>query len=301
MADIASPWALVVVVKESEPPPNAAEAPLPGSVNVTLALATLFPFASKTLAISGMEKGLPVGTDWPPPEYTAMPAGGSGRFVRLKLALKVPLIAVITNDPTVELAVNVGAVAMPDASVVTVAEAAKVPLAPAAGAVKVTLWPAIALLDASVRRRERALANAAPAMALCPLPLTIVKFASEPLRLVRLKLRLRAPVEAVTAYEPRVPLAVNAGAVATPDVFVLTVADDANVPLAPEAGGVNVTPTPLSGFPNWSVTFSANATANAVPAAALWLSPDTIVIRPGDPAVLVTISPVLSESAEAVT
>ena len=43
--------------------------------------------------------------------------------------------------PAVPLAVKAGAVAIPDALVVAVADPAKVPLAPVLGAVKVTVTP----------------------------------------------------------------------------------------------------------------------------------------------------------------
>ena len=64
-------------------------------------------------------------------------------------------------------------------------------------------------------------------------------------------------------------MAVNAGAVATPEEFVLTVALPENVPLAPEPGAANVTEIPLAGFPNVSVTAACSAVANAVPTVAL--------------------------------
>ena len=66
---------------------------------------------------------------------------------------------------------------------------------------------------------------------------------------------------AVTLKLPAVVLAVNAGAVAIPDAFVVIVADPLNVPLAPVTGAVNVTITPLTGLPKESVTTTCRAVA----------------------------------------
>jgi hypothetical protein len=66
---------------------------------------------------------------------------------------------------------------------------------------------------------------------------------------------------AVTVYWPALLLAVNVGAVATPCPFVLAVAvftPEANVPLAPLVGAVNVTSTPFTAFPPASVTNTCN-------------------------------------------
>ena len=57
---------------------------------------------------------------------------------------------------------------------------------------------------------------------------------------------------AVTVYDPNVLLAVKVGAVATPSALVAAVAEfplPAKVPLAPLAGAVKVTLTPLTGSP----------------------------------------------------
>ena len=73
-------------------------------------------------------------------------------------------------------------------------------------------------------------------------------------------------VVAVRAYDPVMPLAVNVGAVATPNVLVMAVAVlvpvVANVPEAPLAGAVNVTVAPLTRFPSMATVavMAANAT-----------------------------------------
>jgi hypothetical protein len=62
-------------------------------------------------------------------------------------------------------------------------------------------------------------------------------------------------------------LAVNAGEVATPLELVAAVATfvaPAKVPLAPEAGAVNVTVTPLTGFESLSTTVATRGLVNAV-------------------------------------
>jgi len=85
------------------------------------------------------------------------------------------------------LAVNVGAVAIPLASVITeavAAPAAKVPLAPLAGAVNVTLAPDTALPPLSVTAAFKA-ANAVLMTTLCGVPELAVMLAGALPRLVR--------------------------------------------------------------------------------------------------------------------
>ena len=71
--------------------------------------------------------------------------------------------------------------------------------------------------------------------------------------------------EATTLYEPVVPFAVKAGAVAMPAALVVAVAvgDPLKLPLAPLAGAVKVTVTPAIGLLVPSVTFAASCVANA--------------------------------------
>jgi hypothetical protein len=164
--------------------------------------------------------------------------------------------------------VNVAEVATPLAFVVAVlTPPAKVPLAPLAGAVKVTTTPLTGLFPASVTAAIRAAANAVLIVALCGVPLVAVTLAAGPAVLVKAKFADVAPVAlATTLYgPPAVALAVNATEVATPEAFVVAVlTPPANVPLAPEAGGVNVTTTPLTGLFPESVTVATNGAANAV-------------------------------------
>src|SRR5437899_2155901 len=90
---------------------------------------------------------------------------------------------------------------------------------------------------------------------------------------VRLKLAVDAKPLTLptTVYAPAVVLAVSAGAVAWPLLFVtaVAVADDPNIALAPVDGAVNVTVTPLTPFPEASVTVACSAVANDAPTEAL--------------------------------
>ncbi len=80
-------------------------------------------------------------------------------------------------------------------------------------------------------------------------------------------------------------MAVNTADVATPLAFVVAVlTPPANIPLAPLAGGVNVTTTPLTALPPLSFTVATKGAANAVLMAALWGVPlvaATLAAGPG--------------------
>jgi hypothetical protein len=88
------------------------------------------------------------------------------------------------------------------------------------------------------------------------------------------------------------PLAVNAGEVATPLALVVAVlVPPAKVPLAPVwAGAVKVTVTPLAGDP-FDVTVATSGLVNAVPTVALCPPPLVAVIAMvgGTPAVFVRL------------
>jgi hypothetical protein len=86
-------------------------------------------------------------------------------------------------------------------------------------------------------------------------------------------------------------LAVKAGAVAIPLLFVvaLAVADPLKLPLAPLPGAVNVTVTPLTALPPESFTVACKAVAKVVPSVALWGVPEVAVMLVAAPAVLVRL------------
>ena len=87
------------------------------------------------------------------------------------------------------------------------------------------------------------------------------------------------------------PLAVKAGAVATPLALVTTlaVADPLNFPVAPLAGAVNVTVAPLTGLPPLSVTKACNGVANTVLIGAVCGVPPFAWVPATPPVVLVKL------------
>src|SRR5260370_1137003 len=101
------------------------------------------------------------------------------RLVSAKFAEVAPgaLATTLYGPPAVALAVNVAAVATPLPFVVAVVDAvpfANVPLAPLAGAVKVTTTPLIGLFEASFTVACRGVANAVLTVALCGVPAVAV-------------------------------------------------------------------------------------------------------------------------------
>ena len=87
-------------------------------------------------------------------------------------------------------------------------------------------------------------------------------------------------------------LAVNVEAEARPlplVVAVVVMVPFANVPLAPLAGAVKVTTTPLSGFPPLSLTSACKFVANAAVTVALWFDPALAVTEAGGPDKLVRL------------
>jgi hypothetical protein len=82
-------------------------------------------------------------------------------------------------------------------------------------------------------------------------------------------------------------LAVKTADVATPDAFVVAVlTPPANVPLAPLAGAVNITITPLTKFPPESLTVTTSGVEKAVLMVVLCGVPLVVVIDDGIPTVL---------------
>jgi hypothetical protein len=111
---------------------------------------------------------------------------------------------------------------------------------------------------------------------------------------VRLKVRAGNPVRTpFTLYgPPTVVLAVKVEVVALPFASVTSVSvfvPFANVPLAPEAGAVNVTEAPATGFPYTSTTFATRGSANAESSSVLWGVPLPTEIESGGPEVFDTL------------
>jgi hypothetical protein len=167
---------------------------------------------------------------------------------------------------------------------------ANAPLAPLAGGVKVTTTPLTGLLPESVTVTTNGFANAVLIAVLCGVPPVAVNLAAAPEVFVRTKFAEVAPVAlATTLYgPPAVAFAVNAADVATPLAFVVAVlTPPAKVPLAPLAGGVNVTTTPLTGLLPESVTVATRGAPKAVLIAALWGVPLVAATLAAEPALLV--------------
>src|SRR5215472_6308295 len=268
VAEVATPLAFVVAV--FTPPANVPLAPDAGGVNVTTTpLTGLLPL-SVTVATNGAANAVLIVALCPEPLVAATFAAAPAVFVRTKFADVAPVALATTlyGPPAVALAVKVAEVATPLAFVVAVfTPPANVPLAPDAGGVNVTTTPLTGLLPLSVTVATSGAANAVLIAALCGVPLVAATFTGIPAVLVSEKFADVAPVAlATTLYGPPATLiAVNVFDVATPLAFVVAVfTPPANVPLAPEAGGVNVTTTPLTGLPPLSVTVATSGAANAV-------------------------------------
>jgi hypothetical protein len=235
-----------------------------GAVNVTTTPPTgLFP-ASVTVATKGAPKAVLIAALCPDPLVTVTLAAGPAVLVNEKLAEVAPVALATTlyGPPAVAFAVNVAEVATPLAFVVAVfTPPAKVPLAALVGAVNVTTTPLTGLLPASVTVATKGAPKAVLIAALCPDPLVIATLAAGPTLFVSEKLAEVAPVAlATTLYgPPAVAFAVNVADVATPLAFVVAVfTPPAKVPLAPLAGGVNVTTTPLRGLFRASFTVACS-------------------------------------------
>ena len=222
---------------------------------------------------------------------------GAVEFVRLKFAAAAApevVAATVYGPPAVALAVNVDEVARPLAFVVSVSVAVplpNLPLAPEEGAVNVTETP-LAGFPLEVTNATSGFANAVLTFSLWPDPLDTAITGIGAAVFVRLNFAA-APVSpvksAVTVYGPPVvPFAVKADAVATPLVPVESVSVVfplvANVPLAPVAGAVNVTITPLTGLLSLSTTVACRDVPKAVETAPLCVPPLVALIPAGVPA-----------------
>jgi hypothetical protein len=184
-------------------------------------------------------------------------------FIRLyeAVATRLVTLAVTVYDPTVVPAVKLGAVATPAELVtaVVVREPEKLPLVPEAGAANVTTTPARGSPFWSSTVACNAVEKAAPTTALWDEPLEAVMLEAMPLTFMRLYKAGVATLAtlAVTVKGPVIASAVNAGAVAIPEVFVISVTEvrpPAKLPLAPFPGAAKVTMTPAIGLPYGSST-----------------------------------------------
>jgi hypothetical protein len=144
MGEVATPEALVIATAVLAPPANVPLAPPDGAVKVTVTPPnTLFPL-SRTVAISGDANAAPRAADCGVPLVAMIEAGAPGVFVIEKTASGVtPETEALTEYvPTVLFAVNSADVATPELFVTAVfTPALKMPEAPVAGAVNVTVIP----------------------------------------------------------------------------------------------------------------------------------------------------------------
>jgi len=83
-----------------------------------------------------------------------------------------------------------------------------------------------------------------------------------------------------------------------PVVSVSVTVPFAKVPLAPDAGAVNVTTTPLTGFESASTTVATSGAANAALTAALCPDPLVAVIVAAVPAVFVRLKLAVVDTPE---
>jgi hypothetical protein len=125
---------------------NMPLAPVPGAVNVTDAPVTGFELLSTTFATSGAPNAVLISASCRDPLATEIDAAGPDVFVRRKLVVAVTPAteAVTVSAPITPLAVNGDDVTTPLELVVSVSVFVpfeNVPLAPVAGAVKVTNAP----------------------------------------------------------------------------------------------------------------------------------------------------------------
>jgi hypothetical protein len=151
VGDVATPEALVVAWDELAPL-KVPLGPEPGAENVTTTPGIRFPAESLTVAVRTVGKALLMFAVWGVPPVAAMEDGGPGVTVRRKAAWPAApgAEADTVKVPVVALAVKAADVATP-AAVVTAefVPPAKLPLAPEAGATKVTVMPLNRLLKAS--------------------------------------------------------------------------------------------------------------------------------------------------------
>lgn len=135
------------------PPANVPLGPLEGAVNVTVIPAIGLFEASRTIACRFVANAVFTVALCGVPDTTVILPGGPLVLVNENTAgLPTPeTVAFTSYEPVVVLAVNTGAVARPNESVVAAAvfDPLKLPVAPVVGAVKVTVTPGTGLLAPS--------------------------------------------------------------------------------------------------------------------------------------------------------
>src|SRR5690348_121935 len=250
-----------------EPPvtvPERAE-----EAKATLTPGTTLPWLSCTITDGGVT-GVFTVVLWRSPEFTAM-------------SLALPCVAVAVkptgepvSPPTEAVAVCVPAVApsvhwataMPVPSVIEVAGIDPPPKVTA----QLTVTPDTGFTP-SVTLTESSFGRVARTVSLCALPPARDMVVAVPLFPKSMKLN-GLPVSpadvATTVSGPAKAPRVHVPRVATPDPLVVGVVPVIDPLRAPPAARANVTDTPDTGLPNWSVTLAPGVVATAVPTVAAW-------------------------------
>src|SRR5881398_1485058 len=246
--------------------------PLPSATaNATATCATGFPFASFTITDGGGLTAVPAGAVGLVGLFGAMVAAAPAVPVAVNvtgLPVSDPDVAVRVLLPAVALSVQLPTVAMPLPLVVCVPPVT-LPL-PAAG-VNVTATSATGFPFASLTITDGGDVTAVPAVADWLVGLFAAIVVAAPAVPVAVKvtgLPVRDPDVAVRVFEPAVALSVQLPTVAMPLPLVVWL-PPVIVPLP--SAGVNVTATPVTGFPFASFTITEGGVLTAVPAAADWL------------------------------
>jgi len=200
----------------------------------------------------------------------------------------VPDVAVSVFVPAVGLSVHEVRAAIPSDPVLTGVVGVTVPL-PAAG-VNVTATPSTGFPFASFTITDGGGLTAVPAGADVPPPFGAIVAAAPavPVAVNVTGLPESDPDAAVSVFDPAVGLSVHEVRAAIPSDPVLTGVVGVTVPLP--AAGLNVTATPVTGFPFASFTITDGGVLTAVPAVADWLVALLATIVAAAPAVPVAVN-----------
>lgn len=200
------------------------------------------------------------------PLLIVISAAGPAIPVAVKVTgVSAPADADSVFAPAVVPSVHDPIVAMPLALVV--AEAPVTLPFPVATA-NVTVVPAIGLLFESVTFTDGAVVTAAPAIAVCPSPATMLIAPAAPAVPVALNVTgdpANEPDVAVSVLAPALEPSVHDPTLATPEAFVVAFAP---VMLPPPVATANVTDIPETPLPLASATLTDGGSATALPAAA---------------------------------
>jgi hypothetical protein len=276
----AIPFEFVVAVPPTtDPPPDA-------TVKVTDAPRIGFPFTSLISTVGATETLVLTVADCPSPALLEIrPAPTAPVAVKITgLPLSPALDAESTSTPAVPLSVQLPTVATPPALLVVTAP---VTAPPPDVIANVTVTPLTGLPNASVMSTLGGGNTSVPAVAASEVAVFAAIDAAAPAFPVAVKVTVlldEDPLVTVSVLLPDTLPSVQLPTVAMPLVFVVARAPVTDPP--PDATA-NVTDTPLSGFPNGSVTITLGGGDTGSPAvpvrfvaefAASVLAPDVVVV-----------------------